>query len=200
MLAYCGECAVMFFHDIEPFHKGGLMALGCHSTFEERAESLVCILEFKSLFLCFLHDSDTPIHIGRIFVVEIIGYLSCKVGSCIESLMTYQHSFLETLPREDLWRGKSAFTYEMPVIVNDVGITIDNSWQVFSLQLLCNASQGVFFVKHITGIKEDDVISLSELYALVHSIIQTFVRFALDNDRIARVVCVCLSFLHGVIA
>ena len=104
MLAYSGKCSVVVRHNLEPFDKGCLMTLSCHSSFEERAKSLVGIHKLKTLFLSLFHYSDTPIHIGGIFVFEIIGHLSCYVCSCIESLMANQHPFLETLPREHLWR------------------------------------------------------------------------------------------------
>ena len=104
MLAYCGECSIVFIHNLKALYKGCLMTLSCHSSFEERAKSLVGVHQLKTLFLSLFHYSDAPIHIGRIFVVEIVRHLLCDVGSCIESLMANQHPFLETLPREHLWR------------------------------------------------------------------------------------------------
>ena len=114
--------------------------------------------------------------------------------------MAYQHSFLETLPRECLRRGKTAFAYKKPFLVNDVCITIDDSWERLSLQFSRDTGQGVLFMKNIPGIQEDDIVALCELYALVHRVIQTIVGLALHNNGVTGIVGVGLGFLHGVVA
>ena len=42
-----------------------------------------------------LHDTDAPVNIGRIAILQVVGCGNGKVGTGIESLMTDEHAMTE---------------------------------------------------------------------------------------------------------
>ena len=82
----------MLAHDAEAFFQRSLVVTGCHSFVQVIDQGEVGIMKCLAL----LHDTDTPVEIGRKAVMQVVVYQSVTAGK--KGLMTNQHPFAETFP------------------------------------------------------------------------------------------------------
>ena len=99
-----------------------------------------------------------------------------KVTSCEESLVAYEHAFLETFPVQVFWRSQAAHVQEMSFFVHNGCVTI----QYIRKCGLCNGVyhqlESIVLMQFVTCIQEAEVIAGGQFDSLVHGIIQSFIR------------------------
>ena len=107
-----------------------------------------------------LHHSDTPIDIGRITVLRIIGGSNGKVGTGIKCLMTDEHTLSERLPGKMFRRRQTAVTEETALTIHDIRITVEYSGKLRLIYFLHNAANRVGNGQEITRIQETHIIAV----------------------------------------
>ena len=88
-----------------------VIALPKRLTMVERCLSLFGIINYHHLQVLHghilqssgLHNANTPIDIGRIAEMQIIGRSDSKISTGIKSLMANEHTLTEGFPRQILW-------------------------------------------------------------------------------------------------
>ena len=115
-------------------------------TFKKRGPVVLCRLpltlivgnggmnvhQWQRLFLCFFHNSYTPVNICRKTITQVVRNLLRQISARIKSLMAHKHTMTERAPREFFWRCKPAPAHIVAVIIHPVGVAIQHSRQRFS--------------------------------------------------------------------
>ena len=106
-------------------------------TFKKRGPVVLCRLpltlivgnggmnvhQWQRLFLCFFHNSYTPVNICRKTITQVVRNLLRQISARIKSLMAHKHTMTERAPREFFWRCKPSPAHIVAVIIHPVGIT-----------------------------------------------------------------------------
>ena len=101
--------------------------MDCRVTFTQIiGEYGVRIHQVQPTPLRLLHHLDTPLHISRMAVFQVITDGFRNVRARIERLVAHQHSLPERFPRQFLRRLQTAMKQENTLVVHDVGISIDH--------------------------------------------------------------------------
>ena len=132
-----GEPAVMTGHDTEALEerlsvvKGGLAFLGIVSN------DHVEVMERYVFPSGSLHDTDTPVDIGRITVAKVIGCGDGEVSTGVEGLMTDEHAVAERLPGKVLRWSKTTMMKETAFRIHDVSVAVKNGREVTQRTVPC---------------------------------------------------------------
>lgn len=131
-----------------------------------------------------LHDADAPIEVGREAVVlRVVEMLTGDVGARKEGLMTHEHALTKAAPSQVLGRGEPATTDEVTLVIDDVGVAIDDGGLRFSLVADegGHLAEGGGRVEGVASVEEEDVTTCGHAQGLVHRIIDALVGLA-DAD------------------
>lgn len=102
------------------------MVLGGIASLEEVGKDDLAVDEGQTHRLGSLHDTDTPVDISRMTVLQVVLLLSGDVRADVESLMAYQHPLAERLPRQFLRWAKPAQMEELSFFVDNSRVAIDD--------------------------------------------------------------------------
>ena len=189
--------AIVFSHHVESFHQRVTMMLCRVATLLKVGHYHVRIHQSQSSALCFLHDTDAPVHIRRVSVLQVIGKLTGYIQTHIESLMTHQHTLLKRAPRQRLWRPVSAQSEEVALSIRRRSVAIDDcrsAFRLFSYRLY-----GVLRIQRIARIQEHYIVARSLLQSLVHGVIQSLVCFRLYPHLVRTRLFVFFRYFYGII-
>ena len=100
-------------HHSEAFLQGVTMVLGGVATLFEVSQDGMRIDQRHLTLLCLLHNTNAPVDIGRMAILQVIRALAGNLCAHIESLMAHQHTLFEGFPRETLWWAMSAQMQEV---------------------------------------------------------------------------------------
>ena len=118
--------AVMAGHDAETLKEGLTMVEGGLAFFGIIGDNHVEVVKRDVFLGSGLHDADTPVDIGRVTVAEVVGCGDGKVGTCVEGLMTDEHTVAEGFPGEMFWRSESAMMKKAAFGVDNIGVAIQH--------------------------------------------------------------------------
>ena len=110
--------------------------------------------------------------------------------------MAHQHALLEAFPIQTFGSGEATHVLEVPFIVHNGGFSIDDIGKFLGMKRLNHLLQGVVFMQLVACIQEAEVVARSQMDALVHGIVQAFVRF---THYLADMFPVSVGNIQGVV-
>src|SRR5690606_25694983 len=82
------------------------------------------------------------------------------------------HTISERLPVKVYWRAVSSITDDMPLFVDELGVSVDN---VSTLPFFYHILDCIFVKKLISGIQKKYIVSVSCCQTFIHRIVYTLV-------------------------
>ena len=83
-----------------------------------------------------LHDTDAPVEVGRKPVLQVVWMFQCQFPTGEESLMAYQHSFLEAFPMQYIGCLKAPHVQKMSFFIYNGSLAINHIGYFLAFQ--CN--------------------------------------------------------------
>ena len=135
------ECRVddtiVFAHHLKSFLERRTVVLDAHAPVEVVGQDAVHVLERQVAPLSLFHHPYAPIHVSGIAVVGVVIHGTNYFGEGVETLVANQHALAEGAPRELFGRTQPTMANEVPVLVNDVGVTIKYGGECFGFVYFC---------------------------------------------------------------
>ena len=102
------------------------MVLGGVATFLKVGQHGISVDKRQAQAVCFFHDTDAPVDICRVAILQVIGKLACNIQTGIEGLMTDEHSLLEGTPGQFLWGTMGAQVQKASISIGNSCVAIDD--------------------------------------------------------------------------
>ena len=124
---------IMLTHHQEALLERCPMVFNAQSTSKIVDDNCVDISQWQVLLSCRFHHSDAPVDVGREFEMQVVEVLFGDVCAGIKGLMTHQHATAERTPCELFGRREPTVAKEMAIVVDDIGVAIENTGERFAL-------------------------------------------------------------------
>lgn len=173
-----GNNAIMAAHYHEALLERGTMILHTHTAVEIIGDDGIDISQWQMPGSSLFHNADAPVYIGRITVIEIVGYQLGNVGAGVKRLMAHQHAPTKGTPREPLRRSKAAMAHKATIHIDNIRIAIEHGRKRFALTYTsAHHLQCVGRGERVAGIEKNEVVARRPVYSLVHGIIKPMIGF-----------------------
>ena len=113
-------------HDTKAFDKRSSVITCSHAFVKVVGQYKMSIDNPYATTLCTTYDTNAPIEVCGEAVAEVVLFLLGEVGADIERLVADAHPVAECVGRELLRRREAAAAKEVPLIVNQICVAIED--------------------------------------------------------------------------